>query len=83
MGNPGRVARVGDDGGQLVGNPEAPFSQSEQHHATIRADPPAIESGGHFLRQTDGKANGKKLSSNMAGVAVSELAAERVSATKS
>ena len=49
MGNPGRVARVGDDGGQLVGNPEAPFSQSEQHHATIRADPPAIESGGHFL----------------------------------
>ena len=44
-----RIARVGDQGRELVGDPQTPLGGGEQHHAAIGRDASAIERGGDFL----------------------------------
>jgi hypothetical protein len=43
------ITRIKDQGGEFVGQPEPPFGRGEQHHATVRCQPPAVERGGDFL----------------------------------
>ena len=43
------IARVGDQGGELIGDAQAPLGGGEQHHAAIGCEAPAIERGGDFL----------------------------------
>ena len=44
-----RIARVGDQRGELVGDPQTPLGGGQQHHAAIGGEPSAIERGGDFL----------------------------------
>ena len=45
----GGIARVGDQGGEPVGDAEAPLGGGQQHHAAIGCEASAIERGGDFL----------------------------------
>ena len=49
------------------GHAEPPVGHREQHHAPIRGQLSAIESGCDFLRETAGNEKGGRLSSVMAG----------------
>jgi hypothetical protein len=49
MGDPVRIAFVGDHPGQLVGDGEPPLRLGEQHDPAVETDPPAIEPGGDLL----------------------------------
>jgi hypothetical protein len=49
MNNPRRVAPVGDLRSKPLGDPEASLRQSQQRHAAIGTDAPAIERGGDLL----------------------------------
>ena len=49
MGNQQRIARIGDDRGELVSQSAPTLGLPQQHHASIRCDAPAIESGGDLL----------------------------------
>jgi hypothetical protein len=44
-----RVARVGDQLRESVGDPELPLDRAEQHDTTVGSDPSAVESGHHLL----------------------------------
>ena len=43
------AARIGDQRGHIVGDAETAFGYRQQHHATIRRQAAAIESGSDFL----------------------------------
>lgn len=43
------IARVGDVGDKLVGQPKPPFRLSQKHHAPVRGQPATIERRPHFL----------------------------------
>ena len=49
MGDQQGIARISDDGGEFVRHSEPPFGLPQQHHARIRRDAPAVESGGNLL----------------------------------
>ena len=44
-----RLARVGDQLSQLVGNAQPPFRGRQQHHASIGCETPTVERGDDFL----------------------------------
>ena len=44
-----RIARIGDQRRQPVGDPDTPLGRSQKHHAAIGGDASAIERGGDFL----------------------------------
>ena len=44
-----RIARIGDQSGEGLGNAAAPFGQGKQHDAAIGGKPPAIERSCDFL----------------------------------
>ena len=47
--NPRRVAPIGDLRSKSVGDPKAPLSQRQQHHAAVGTDPATVERGGDLL----------------------------------
>jgi len=47
--NPRRITRIGDRGRKLLGDAHPSRRRREQHHATVRRQPPAIEPGGELL----------------------------------
>ena len=49
MDDPVRIALVGDDPGELVGDTEAPLRLGEEHYTAIRRDPSAIKGGRDLL----------------------------------
>jgi len=49
MGDQQWIARIGDDGGELVRHSQPALGLPQQHHARIRGDAPAIKSGGDLL----------------------------------
>ena len=55
MGDPRRIATVGDQPGQPIGDPETLLSQRQQHHAAVRGQATAVEGGVTFFRPTAGK----------------------------
>ena len=44
-----RIASVGDQPRQSLGNPQAALGGGQQHHAAVRGHPPAVEGSGEFL----------------------------------
>jgi hypothetical protein len=46
---PPGVARVGQAGGQGLGDPQARLDLAQQQHAAVRGEPAAIEAGDDFL----------------------------------
>ena len=53
-----RVARIGDQLGQTLGNAQAPLGSRQQHHATVGGDAPTIEGCGEFLASNGWKTEG-------------------------
>jgi len=49
MGYQRRVASVGDQTRQSLGNSDAPFGSGKQHHATVRGDASTVECSGQLL----------------------------------
>ncbi len=49
MGDQQWIARIRDDGGELVRHSEPALGLPQQHHASIRSDAPAVESSGDLL----------------------------------
>ncbi len=49
-----RIARIGDQPRQPMGNPDTSFGSSQKHHAAIRGETTAIERRGEFLA-SDGR----------------------------
>jgi hypothetical protein len=62
-----RIARIGDDGGEFVRHSEPAFSLPQQHHARIRRDAPAVESGGNLLAANGWKREWEKAIFNHGG----------------
>ncbi len=51
-----RIARVGDQRRQPIGDPDASLRRSQQHHAAIGGEASAIERRGDFLASDGWKA---------------------------
>ncbi len=49
MGHARRVAMIGHDARQSIGEAKPTLGASQQHHAAVRGQPSAIESGDDFL----------------------------------
>jgi hypothetical protein len=49
VGEPVGIARVGQAGGQKIGDPQARLDLAQQQHAAVRGEPAAIETGNDFL----------------------------------
>jgi hypothetical protein len=49
MSHPRRIAPIGDHGRKLLGDPHPSRRLGEQHHATVRRQPPAVERRGELL----------------------------------
>jgi hypothetical protein len=47
--HPRWIAPIGDHGRKLLGDPHLSRRRGEQHHTTVRRQPPAIERGGELL----------------------------------
>ena len=60
MGDPVRIAPVGDYSGELVGDAQPPLRLRQQHDPAIGTDPSAVEGGGDRLAADGGKAERQK-----------------------
>ena len=49
MDDPRRIATIGKAARQSLGDAKPPLGHRQQHHAAIRGEPPAVESGCDFL----------------------------------
>ena len=66
-----RVASIADAACQRVGEAEAALRLAQQDEAAVRGDQAAIEGGAHLLAAPAGRSKGSRVSSVMAGVALS------------
>ena len=59
VGDPRRIATVGDQQGQPLGDPETLLRQAQQHHPAIRREPSTIKGSRDFLSSDGWKAKGE------------------------
>ena len=69
MGDPVRIAAVRDYPSEPFGDAEPTIGLGQQYDPAVGTDPPTIKGGCDLLAANGWKANGRRLSSLMAGVA--------------
>ena len=74
MGDQQGIARISDDGGEFVRHSEPAFGLPQQHHARIRRDAPAVESGGNLLAANGWKREREKAIFNHGGCGFDAMA---------
>jgi hypothetical protein len=67
-------ARIGDDSGEFVRHSEPAFDLPQQHHARIRHDAFAVESGGDLLAANGWKREWEKAIFNQGGCSFDAMA---------
>ena len=74
MGDQQGIARIGDDGGEFVRQSEPALGLPQQHHAGVRGDAPAVESGGDLLAANGWKRKREKAIFNHGGCGCDAMA---------